>query len=91
MEGRVFLKVPRSGGAPGISFYVYFLSQLQRLRSLGYCAPPPPLWKEELSYQLGTIEQNLPQPYMKGLFGRSRGPRGQRTLVRELRHNIGLG
>ena len=35
-----FSKVPRSGGEPGISLIiVYFLSQMQRLRPLGYCAP----------------------------------------------------
>ena len=33
-------KVPRSGGKPGIFLkFVYFLSQLLRLRPLGYCAP----------------------------------------------------
>ena len=37
-----FLKVHRSGGEPGIFFiFIYFLSQLQHLRPLGYCAPPP--------------------------------------------------
>ena len=44
--------------------------------------------------KIGTIEQNLPQPLMVELFGlsgRSKGPRGQRPLVRELRHNIRLG
>ena len=41
----------------------------------------------------GTIEQNLPQPFLIvlfGLSGRSRGPRGQHPLVRELSHNIRL-
>ena len=38
----------------------------------------------------GTIEQKLPQPFF-GFSGRSMGSRGQRTLVRELRHNIRLG
>ena len=36
----IFLKVPRLGGELGIfMIFVYFLSQLQRLRPLGYCAP----------------------------------------------------
>ena len=33
-------RLPRPAGEPGIFFiFVYFLSQLQRLRPLGYCAP----------------------------------------------------
>ena len=41
-----------------------------------------------------TIDQNLPNSFLKvlfGLLGRSRGPRGQRPLIRELRHKIGFG
>ena len=43
---------------------------------------------------IGTIEQNLPQPFLIilfGLSGRIGDPRGQRPLVREFRHNIMLG
>ena len=43
---------------------------------------------------IGTIEQNLPQPFLNvcfGLSGRSGGLRGQCPLVRELRHNRRLG
>ena len=42
----------------------------------------------------GTIEQSLPQTYLKALFGhsgRNGSPKGQRPLVRELRHNVRLG
>ena len=42
----------------------------------------------------GSIEQNLPQPFLMVLIGLSDwsgGPRGQRPLVRELRHSIRLG
>ena len=42
----------------------------------------------------GTIEQNLPQPFTKALFGlsgRIGGLRVQRPIVRELKHNIRLG
>ena len=41
--------------------------------------------------KFGTIEQNLPQPFLMvlfGLTGRSRGSMGQCPLVRELRHYI---
>ena len=46
------------------------------------------------STKFGSIEQNLPQPFLMvdiGLTGRRGGPRGQRPLVRELRHSIRLG
>ena len=39
-----FLKVPRSGGEPGIFLIFSFIfSHKQRLRPLGYCAPHSPL------------------------------------------------
>ena len=44
-------------------------------------------------YFIGSIEQNLPQPFLRvhmGLTGRSGGPR-ECPLVRELRHSIRLG
>ena len=34
-----FLRLPRPGGEPGIFLGYYFLSQMQCLRPLGYCAP----------------------------------------------------
>ena len=46
-----------------------------------------------ISY-FGTIEQNLPQAYLKILLWplwQERGSTRQRTLVRELKHNIRLG
>ena len=44
--------------------------------------------------KLGSIEQNLLQPFLMVLMGlscRSGGPRGRCPLVRELRHSIRVG
>ena len=66
-----FKGCPGQGGKPGIFWFLFiFLSQLQRLRPLGYCAPPPPGDLFVLVFFLSQIQSVKPLGYCAPLYTR---------------------